>query len=92
MNTGKSGFRDGVATEPEALSLGSDRMPRKKRKFMWNPTNPKRTTWEIVKSKKGEKESMKSSGFHSFTTTLTEQKKWDLQWGIKEVNRTADPH
>ena len=81
MNAGKSKFRDGVVTEPVALSLGSDRIPSKKCKFMWNPTNPERTIWEIVKSKKGEKESMKSSGFHSFTTTLTEQKKFGIYSG-----------
>ena len=55
MKPGKGEFRDGVVIEPEALSLGYDRMPRKKYKFMWNPTNPKRNIWGIVKSKKGSK-------------------------------------
>ena len=42
---------------------------------------------EIQKEK-----SMKSAGFHSFTTTFPEQKKFGIYSGHKRVTRTADPH
>ena len=92
LKTGTSEFRDGVVTEPGALSLGYGPHAPQEVQVHVESHKPQKDHMGNCETQKRVQKSMKSVGFHSFTAALPEQKKFGIYSRHKRVNRTADPH